>query len=74
MESDLQGWEACVVGKLLTKEKIDKEAMYRVLWSLRYTKEWVNFVEVGEGTFLVKFGLVEDRERILNLAPCSISI
>lgn len=53
----------------MTKEKIHKESMYRVLRSLWYTKDWVNFVEIGEGTFLVKFGTMEDRERILNLSP-----
>lgn len=55
------------VGKLLTKERIHKKLMYRVLRSLWYTKDWVKFVEVDVGTFLIKFGTVEDRERIMNL-------
>lgn len=55
--------------KILSKEKVNKNAIYRVFCSLWYTKEWVNFVEMVEGTFLVKFGLVEDRDRILNLSP-----
>lgn len=37
--------------------------------SLWYTKEGVNFVELTDGIYLVKFYLVEDRERILNMAP-----
>lgn len=55
--------------KLLTSEKVNKEAIYRVLRSLWYTFEWVNFVEVSEGCFLIKFGSMDDRERILNLTP-----
>lgn len=43
--------------------------MYRVSWSLWYTKEGMNFVELIDGIYLVKFNLVEDRERILNMVP-----
>lgn len=43
--------------------------MYRVLRSLWYTKEWVNFVEVEDN--LIKFGSPEDKDRILSLAPWS---
>lgn len=43
--------------------------MYRVLRSLWYTKEWVNFMEVGSGCFLIKFGSVEDRYQIFSMAP-----
>lgn len=50
------------MGKLLTKERVHKESMFRVLRSLWYTKDWDSFTEVEEGTFLVKFGLMEDRE------------
>lgn len=42
--------------------------MYRVSQSLWFTKEEVNFVELREKVILVKFGEVEDRIRILNLA------
>lgn len=35
--SYLKGWEAWAVGKLLTKEWVNKEAMYRVLRSLWFT-------------------------------------
>lgn len=41
-------WEGSTVGKILTKEKIHKESMYRVLRYLWYTKEWVNFVDMEE--------------------------
>lgn len=54
IEMALQGWEAWVVSKLLTKERIHKESMYRVLRFLQYMKDWVKFVEVGRGTFLIK--------------------
>ncbi|MFQ6650067.1 hypothetical protein Gotur_022603 [Gossypium turneri] len=36
-----------------------------------YTKESDNFVPLTGGLFLVKFGLIDDRDRILNLAPWS---
>lgn len=62
------GWEAWVVRKLLIVAKVNREAMYRVLRSLWYTKEWVNFVEVGSGCFPIKFGTLEDRDRIFCMA------
>lgn len=55
--------------KLMTKQKINKEVMYKVLCSLCFTNDWVNFMEVDVGCFLVKFGLMEDRDRIPNLVP-----
>lgn len=64
----MKGWEYWVMGKLLTYEKVNKE-MYRVLRSLWYTNDWVNFVEVGARCFLIKFDLMDDRERIFNLSP-----
>lgn len=57
------------MGKLLTKERVHKESMYRVSRSLWYTKDWCTFMEMAEGVFLVKFGSTEDRDRILGLAP-----
>ncbi|MBA0864255.1 hypothetical protein Goshw_001061 [Gossypium schwendimanii] len=42
-----------------------------MLKSLWHTKEPVNFVAMADGLFLVKFGLREDRERILNMAHWS---
>ncbi|MBA0580914.1 hypothetical protein Gorai_023113 [Gossypium raimondii] len=41
--------------------------MYRVLKSLWFTKEEVNFVALNERLILVKFGNIDDRTRILNL-------
>lgn len=69
LDKECEGWEKWALGKLLTKERIHKESMYSFLRSLWYTKEWVNFVEVEESTFLVRFGSLEDRDRILSLAP-----
>lgn len=57
------------MGKLLTKAKVNREVMYQVLHSLWYSNEWVNFVEVGFGCFLIKFGTKEDRDRIFSMAP-----
>lgn len=37
--SEVQGWEAWVVGKFLSKEKVNKNAMYMVFCSLSHTKE-----------------------------------
>lgn len=53
----------------MADDKINKEAMYRVLKSLWFTKESVNLVAMLEGLFLVKFGVVGDRDKIFNLAP-----
>ncbi|TYI68924.1 hypothetical protein E1A91_D08G119600v1, partial [Gossypium mustelinum] len=69
-----KGYEAWAIGKIMTNERINKEAMYRVLRSLWFTKEEVNFVELRDKVILVKFGVVDrdlnsDRTRILNLAP-----
>ncbi|MBA0654147.1 hypothetical protein Goklo_021217, partial [Gossypium klotzschianum] len=67
--SKIQGYEAWAVEKIMSGEKVNKNAMYRVLNSLWFTKEDVNFVELKEGVILVKFGIKEDRTRILNLPP-----
>ncbi|MBA0585918.1 uncharacterized protein LOC105795840 [Gossypium raimondii] len=53
----------------MSGEKVNREAMYRVLKSLWFTKEEVNFVALNDGTILVKFGNIEDRTRMLNLTP-----
>ncbi|MBA0803481.1 hypothetical protein Gohar_013689 [Gossypium harknessii] len=52
------------------RERVNRNAMYRVLKSLWFTKEDVNFVELKEGVILVNFGAIEDRTRILNLSLC----
>ncbi|MBA0653984.1 hypothetical protein Goklo_021073, partial [Gossypium klotzschianum] len=57
------------VGKIMLGERVNRNAMYRVLKLLWFTKEDVNFVELKEGVILVKFGAIEDRTRILNLSP-----
>ncbi|MBA0607716.1 hypothetical protein Godav_019982, partial [Gossypium davidsonii] len=62
-------YEHWAIGKLMTKEKVNREVMYRVVKSLSYTKEEVNFVAIKEGGILVKFCNEEDRKRILNLSP-----
>ncbi|KAH1030208.1 hypothetical protein J1N35_046154 [Gossypium stocksii] len=64
-----KGYEHWAIGKLMTKEKVNREAMHRVFKSLWYTKEEVNFVSIKEGVILVKFYNKEDRKRILNLSP-----
>lgn len=66
---DTSGYKAWAVGKILSKVKINKEAMYRVFRSLWFTKKGVGFVELEGGTFLVKFGCLEDRDRIMSMAP-----
>ncbi|MBA0847419.1 hypothetical protein Goshw_017685 [Gossypium schwendimanii] len=67
--SKSQGYEAWVVGKIMSGEKVNKNAMYRVLKPLWFTKENVNFVELKVGVILVKFGAIEDRTWILNPSP-----
>ncbi|XP_017633678.1 uncharacterized protein LOC108476101 [Gossypium arboreum] len=64
----IQGYEAWAIGKIMSDERVNKNVMYRVLKSLWFTKEEVNFVELKEGVFLVEFGVIEDRARILNLS------
>ncbi|MBA0687143.1 hypothetical protein Goari_014700 [Gossypium aridum] len=67
--TNYQGFEAWAVGKITAIEKPNREAMYRVLRSLWFTKYDVNFVALNEEVILVKFGCVEDRNRILNMMP-----
>ncbi|MBA0862312.1 hypothetical protein Goshw_007016, partial [Gossypium schwendimanii] len=62
-----KGYEAWDVGKIMAKEKVNKEAMYRVPKSLWFINEEVSFVALNEEVILVKFGNIEDRTRILNL-------
>lgn len=66
-----EGDEKWVMGKMLTSERIHKESMYGVLRSLWYTKEWVNFMEVEDNLFLIKFRSPEDSDKILSMAPWS---
>ncbi|MBA0553947.1 hypothetical protein Golob_013083, partial [Gossypium lobatum] len=54
-----KGYEAWAIGKIMTNERINKEAMYRVLRSLWFTKEEVNFVELRDKVILVKFGVID---------------
>ncbi|TYH11046.1 hypothetical protein ES288_A07G227500v1 [Gossypium darwinii] len=68
-QPNLQGYEVWAVGKIMSDKKTNKEAMYRMLKSLWFTKEPVSFVVMTVGVFLVKFGNVDDRTRIFNLAP-----
>ncbi|KAA3477524.1 reverse transcriptase [Gossypium australe] len=68
-EQNIQGFESWAVGKIMAKEKPNREAMYRVLKSLWFTKEEVNFVAMNNEVIIVKFGYLENRSRILNLMP-----
>ncbi|PPR91156.1 hypothetical protein GOBAR_AA29530 [Gossypium barbadense] len=67
--SNSKGHEAWVIGKVMSNEKINKEVMYRVLRSMWFTKEVVNFVELKEKVILVKLRDVDVRKRLLNLNP-----
>lgn len=68
-ENGLNGYEAWAIGKMLSDGKIIKEAIYRVLSSLWFTKEPISFVELEDGIFLVKFERADDREKILSMVP-----
>ncbi|MBA0666311.1 hypothetical protein Goklo_002733 [Gossypium klotzschianum] len=46
--ANIQGYEAWVVGKIMSGEKVNREVMYRVLKYLWFTKEEVNFVALNE--------------------------
>ncbi|XP_052483725.1 uncharacterized protein LOC128039295 [Gossypium raimondii] len=65
----VQSWKAWAMGKIMATELPNREAMYRVLKSLWFTKEEVDFVALKDGVIIVKFGCQEDRSRILNLSP-----
>ncbi|MBA0726507.1 hypothetical protein Golax_002331 [Gossypium laxum] len=67
--ANIQGYEAWVVGKIMSREKVNREFMYRVLKYLWFTKEEVNFVALNEGVTLVKFGAIGYRTRNLSLTP-----
>ncbi|KAK5839969.1 hypothetical protein PVK06_008829 [Gossypium arboreum] len=47
-----KGYKAWAVGKIMSNERINKEAMYRVLRSLWFTKEEVKFVALRDGVIL----------------------
>ncbi|KAA3473566.1 reverse transcriptase [Gossypium australe] len=49
LDSEAQSYEAWAVGKLMSKRKANKKAMYQVLKSLWFTKELVYFVAMTEG-------------------------
>ncbi|KAG8474687.1 hypothetical protein CXB51_031142 [Gossypium anomalum] len=57
------------VGKIMAKEKINKEAMHRVFKLLWFTKEEVSLLALNEEVILVKFGSIENRTCIFNLRP-----
>ncbi|MBA0788661.1 hypothetical protein Gotri_000014 [Gossypium trilobum] len=67
--ANIQGYEAWVVGKIMSGEKVNREVMYHVLKYLWFTKEEVNFVALNEGVTLVKFSAIGYRTRNLNLTP-----
>ncbi|MBA0618692.1 hypothetical protein Godav_027997 [Gossypium davidsonii] len=68
--TNYQGFEAWAVGKIMAIEKPNREAMYRVLRSLWFTKYDVNFVALNEEVIFVKFGCVEDEiESLINMMP-----
>ncbi|MBA0572166.1 hypothetical protein Golob_002524, partial [Gossypium lobatum] len=69
--ANIQGYEAWVVGKIMSREKVNREVMYRVLKYLWFTKEEVNFVALNEGVTLVKFEL---DEYAFNITPFWIRI
>lgn len=74
--TNVKGYKAWAVGKIMFDEKVDRDTMYHVLKSLSFTKEDVNFVSLKEGVILAKFGTIEDRTRILNLCllGCFINV
>ncbi|TYI35963.1 hypothetical protein ES332_A03G110900v1 [Gossypium tomentosum] len=67
--TNIQRCEAWAIGKIISEEKVNKEAMYHVIEPLWFIKEEVSFVALNDGVILVKFGNIDDRMRILNLIP-----
>ncbi|MBA0721587.1 hypothetical protein Golax_009111, partial [Gossypium laxum] len=66
---NLQGYEAWEVGNIIAKEKVNREAMHKVLKSIWFTNDEVCFVALNEEVFLVKFKSIEDRMRIMSMRP-----
>ncbi|MBA0785610.1 hypothetical protein Gotri_006724, partial [Gossypium trilobum] len=64
-EVNTQGYEAWAVAKIMAKEKINREAMYRVLKLLWFTKEDVSFVALNGGVML--FNITPLWIRIYNI-------
>ncbi|MBA0817641.1 hypothetical protein Gohar_019698, partial [Gossypium harknessii] len=64
-EVNTQGYEAWAVGKIMVKEKINREAMYQVLKLLWFTKEDVSFVALNGGVML--FNITPLWIRIYNI-------
>ncbi|MBA0557343.1 hypothetical protein Golob_014418 [Gossypium lobatum] len=62
-----QGFKAWAIGKIMFEEKVNREAMYRVLKSLWFTKEDVSFVALKEGVILVKFEYM-DKQVAMDVA------
>ncbi|MBA0775148.1 hypothetical protein Gotri_010309, partial [Gossypium trilobum] len=69
LSSNFHGHEAWAIGRVMSTEKINREAMYRVLKSIWFSKDPVCFVAMPKGYFLVKFSSLEDRTRIFNMSP-----
>ncbi|MFQ6629181.1 hypothetical protein Gotur_007201 [Gossypium turneri] len=70
-----QGFKAWAAGKIMSREKVDRDAMYRVFKSLWFTKEEGNFVALKEGVILCLFAMspfVKDQDLdayAFNLTP-----
>ncbi|MBA0818382.1 hypothetical protein Gohar_021530, partial [Gossypium harknessii] len=60
---DDQGYEAWAIDKVLSKDKINREAMYRVLKLIWFTKEPVSFVFMDEGGVLGELVAIDWRDR-----------
>ncbi|MBA0798370.1 hypothetical protein Gohar_008963, partial [Gossypium harknessii] len=69
------GFKAWAAGKIMSREKVDRDAMYRVFKSLWFTKEEGNFVALKEGVILCLFAMspfVKDQDLdayAFNLTP-----
>ncbi|MBA0846777.1 hypothetical protein Goshw_007176, partial [Gossypium schwendimanii] len=72
LSSNFQEHEAWVVGRVMSMEKTNREAMYWVLKLIRFTIEPMCFVSKPKGYFLVKFSNLEDRTRNFNVSLLEI--
>lgn len=61
--------ELCLVGGIIAEKPINKEAFRKTMASVWGLLETVQFHEVGDGLYIIKFKKMEDKQRIWDVRP-----
>nr|POF10194.1 uncharacterized protein CFP56_14134 [Quercus suber] len=61
----------CAVLKILTHRSVSLDTLRKNLRMLWKTNKWVNFSELEAELFLVEFGDVKDKKKVLEMSPWS---